>query len=257
MQKRISDRSKKSIENGPAPKQFNLELQGVLAERIEVTEVSLRLPEKLSFDKWRAFAPVFRRENVRSQSVHWLLADWLAYGGDKFCTRGEDGRFKITPAFSRYAQVAEQTGYDETTLRTWAVIARAVPAGMRRPPDRLSFKHHRVVAVLEADEDKEHWLAEAERQQLSVSELTMAIRASLAAEDRQETLGLVVGDIGFVSVVAEIERKFNRLLDGAGTWPEARRRLLRDDVVKLRDRTNDLCARALEALVLPPHPTPA
>lgn len=245
MPKRIFSKSKKNTD------QIGLELVALAGEPLQITDVSLSLPSEMTFEKWRLFAPFFRRENVRSQSIDWLLADWLAFGGDKFCTRDESGRFKLTPAFSRYAQTAEQTGYAESTLRTWAVISRAIPASMRRHPSKLSFKHHRAVCALDGNQDKEHWLNRAETDELSVSELTMEIRSWLAKNDRQDSLGLINSNSLLIGFVSDLERRFSQLRNSSKpieSWPQSQRAAVKLDVLKLQSRTNNLCAALLEEL---------
>ena len=70
--------------------------------------------------------------------------------------------------------VQPHTGLDYQTLRDFAYTARRVELSLRN--DKLDFSHHRVVAKLEP-EDQKHWLAAAQKHDLSVRRLRMSLNS--------------------------------------------------------------------------------
>ena len=129
--------------------------------------VAIGLPPDLTFEGWRA---VGKRISGVADASTWWLADWAAYGEDRF---GE-----------RYQDAAAITGVGYQTLRNYAWVARRFDVSRRR--DKLSFAHHSEVAALSASR-QETWLDRAEAQRWSRNELRAALRAarSLAGgEDR-------------------------------------------------------------------------
>ena len=96
-----------------------------------------------------------------SSSCRWAIADLAdAYAG-KF---GE-----------KYARLASVTGLEQGTIRTLAWVGRAIPQHMRR--QSLSMRHHRAVAGLTDDLDKDLWLNQAEDMELSAARLEASIKA--------------------------------------------------------------------------------
>lgn len=242
--------SKPIGEANQSPAQLSIALSGLLGDVVHVSAVSLDLPASTPMDRWRTLATFFNSERLRDESIHWLLADWLCFGGEKFCERDTDGKFKLTPMFSRYQSVALQTGYEESTLRSYAGVSRAIPKEIRIPPQRLSFKHHRIVAALEHPDDQKRWLNEAEENGWSVSELTLNVRAWLAETDKQIALPLVGSDLLLSGFIPDLRRRINKLVSGQAIhdWPVEQRMAIRADVISLRDGTLRLCDDFLNLL---------
>ena len=103
------------------------------------------------------------------RSFQFKLGDLLVLGEKSF--RDE--------AYSKAAAVA---GRDPETLRNYAWVALRVPEIVRNP--NLSFYHHRAVATLQSGAQMA-WLARAEAEGLSVSELQEAIRAARPNPSRE------------------------------------------------------------------------
>jgi len=97
-----------------------------------------------SFDQWQECGQFIQKA---SGSVSLWLGDWLNYGEKKW---GE-----------KYAQAIEETGLEYGTLRDASWVASKIDLSIRN--DNLTYQHHREVATLEPDKQKEvlDW-AEAE-----------------------------------------------------------------------------------------------
>jgi len=91
------------------------------------------------------------------RSIGFLIGDWLNYGDVKAkrgdYTHGEGGI---------YHDAIRITGLDYNTLSTYASVARKVQFSMR--VENLSFDHHRKIASLKSDEEKQKWLRIAEKE---------------------------------------------------------------------------------------------
>ncbi len=131
--------------------------------------VSVGLPSGLTFERWQA---VGKRICGVADASTWWLADWAAYGEDRYGERYQDG--------------AAIAGVGQQTLRNYAWVARRFDVSRRR--DTLSFAHHSEVAALTVSE-QDAWLDRAEVQQWSRNELRLALRearSALAAASRTE-----------------------------------------------------------------------
>lgn len=78
------------------------------------------------------------------RSMQWLLGDWLLQG-----ERNNWGKHEF---------IAEQLGYDVKTLYDYRYVARNVDFSVRT--EKLSFGHHKLVAQLDADQQRS-WLERA------------------------------------------------------------------------------------------------
>ncbi len=123
--------------------------------------VSIGLPSGLTFERWRA---VGQRISGVADASTWWLADWAAYGEDRYG--------------SRYHAGAGIAGVGQQTLRNYAWVARRFDACRRR--NTLSFAHHAEVAAL-AQSEQEAWLDRAEARQWSRNELRTALREARSA----------------------------------------------------------------------------
>lgn len=125
-------------------------------EGIEFGEVYAEVREGLAeADLLRALGEVAAMHRHST----WWLGDLLAYGEDK--------------VWDTYADAAEATGFAIGSLRNMASISRRVPPEMREPG--LPWRTHKVVAPLEADEQRE-WLALALAKGMASDEVARAIR---------------------------------------------------------------------------------
>lgn len=103
------------------------------------------------------------------RSLGFLIGDWLNYGDVKI----QEGIFpKIDGGV--YHDAIKITGLDYNTLATYAGVARKVPRSMR--VERLSFDHHRKIAPLKTDDEKQKWLRIAEKEMEKQGGKTMSSR---------------------------------------------------------------------------------
>ena len=126
------------------------------------TDVSLRMAESLSFEQWEEIG---RRLVPFGDAARWWIGDWLSKGEWRY---GERAR-----------AVAEVLGRKYAEVRDWAYVAEHVPEPVRRPPQELSFTHHRLVAKL-VPAEQERWLARAVEEDWSKRELQEALVRELA-----------------------------------------------------------------------------
>lgn len=91
------------------------------------------------------------------RSIGFLIGDWLNYGDGKV----REGTYEKSEG-GVYHDAIKITGLDYQTLANYANVARKVPRYLRK--ERLSFEHHRKIAPLKTDEEKEKWLRVAEKE---------------------------------------------------------------------------------------------
>lgn len=126
----------------------------VLPDTLGATTIALSLPPGLSFEAWQGIGQTLGQISSAHQ---WWVGDWWNYGERE------------------YGEMASQaTGehIDPGTLSDWAAVADRVKMPLRN--GNLSWSHHRAVAYLEPEEQRE-WLDEAEREHLDVRELRRRI----------------------------------------------------------------------------------
>lgn len=109
--------------------------------QFSLTKTSLTPVKAPSEAEWTAFGLWVETVHKGNQ---WWVGDWLSIGEGLL---GE-----------KYAQAIDATRWDVDTLMQYQRIAGAVPVRNRR--DDLSWSHHREVAHLPADQQRE-WLARA------------------------------------------------------------------------------------------------
>lgn len=119
-----------------------------------VTPIGIEFHNQLNRDAW---VELGNRLGAAGRSVGFLVGDWLLYGDGKvsegFYPKSEGGV---------YHDAIVITGLDYNTLARYASVCRSIPRWMR--VQQLSFDHHRKVAPLKSDEDKQKWLKIAERE---------------------------------------------------------------------------------------------
>jgi hypothetical protein len=96
-----------------------------------------------SLSEWESAGRALKKA---SGAVQWWIGDWLNYGERAY---GE-----------MYAQALDATEYDYQTLRVQKYVANRVQLLTRS--NNLSWKHHRIVAPLEPEQQIE-WLQRAEQ----------------------------------------------------------------------------------------------
>jgi len=126
------------------------------------TRVGLRLPARVSFERWKALG---REIGSVATASSWWLGDWACYG---------EGRYG-----EKYKQAIAVTGFDHQTLRNYAWVAGRFDVSRRR--DKLSFAHHAEVAAL-SEEEQDEWLDLAERSGWSRNELRARLRNEKRAQ---------------------------------------------------------------------------
>jgi len=103
-----------------------------------------------TIDDWRAVGRLLAR---LEGSIQWLIGDWFLHAESQW------GK--------TYDDVALETGYSKTTLKDYAYVARGVELSVRT--DQLTFGHHKIVAALDSDRQRE-LLQTAITQNLSIAQ---------------------------------------------------------------------------------------
>lgn len=116
----------------------------------------------------REWASAGRRLGTVGRCIQWLIADWIAYGNEKF---GE-----------RYVRASKITGYDTQTLMNMVYVGSRFPVSRRR--ENLSWSHHEALAALGVEE-QEKWLDRAAEHRWSVADLRMMLRMARKEDDPQ------------------------------------------------------------------------
>lgn len=131
----------------------------VLGNSVMLRKSGLLFARGLRFNKWEAIGQQLLSVN---ESTTWWIADWIAYGEQRF----QD----------RYRDAVQRTSLNYQTLRNYAWVARRFDLSRRR--DNLSFGHHAEVAALERAE-QDYWLRKAEELTWSRNQLRNEVRNSL------------------------------------------------------------------------------
>jgi hypothetical protein len=131
-----------------------------------VGRLSMPLPPDLSLPRWQAIGV---RIGAVAGTSAWWLADWAAYGEDRY-------------GAARYREAVTSTGFTRQTLRNYAWVARRFQVSRRR--DELSFAHHAEVASL-AEAEQDSWLDRAARGGWSRTELRRRLRAERMLQDER------------------------------------------------------------------------
>jgi hypothetical protein len=139
------------------------------------SRTKLSIADGIGFNEWKEIGDKLFRMVDSSQ---WWIGDWLNYG--------ERYRRDYTEAM---AAIDLKFG----ALRGYAYVASKVESATRVA--QLSWTHHRVVAPLPADQQRE-WLDEAQAQGWSKRDLEQAIAESRDPKQLQPTLSIrAIGDL--------------------------------------------------------------
>lgn len=170
-----------------------------ICAKVSLTPLGLDVHEGLTHDEWR---DIGIHIGTAMRSVSFVIGDWLVYAEG----RDGQGRFwdhiperdEVSPAL--YKEASHLTSLPVSTLHNYAYVARRVPRSLRT--EALSWEHHRKVAKLKEDTDKERWLklaAKASRDGImSTRRLARSIeagrvlsRAEMAALDGEQGIETV------------------------------------------------------------------
>tara|TARA_Y100000310_G_scaffold161595_1_gene161492 strand:- start:1392 stop:1913 length:522 start_codon:yes stop_codon:yes gene_type:complete len=121
----------------------------------KLSPTALALPEDLTYDQWEAVGGTLR---LMEGAVQFWIGDWIRYGQRRY---GE-----------MYSQALDATDYEHGSLRNMVYVAEAIETSLRN--DNLSWHHHKAVAPLEPEEQRE-MLDRAEAEGLSVAALRALI----------------------------------------------------------------------------------
>jgi hypothetical protein len=124
---------------------------------VQFKKDKLIIKEGMDFKTWEKLGHALKS---MQGSIQWWLGDWLNYGEKHY---GET-----------YTQAIEITGYEYDTLAQFKSVSSRVESCSRE--QNLSFSHHKAVAPLEPEEQKEY-LDIAEKENLSVSKLRDRIKS--------------------------------------------------------------------------------
>lgn len=166
------------------------------------------------------------------RSIGFLVGDWLNYGEVKAkrgdYTHSEGGI---------YHDAIRITGLDYNTLSTYAGVARKVQFSMR--VENLSFDHHRKIAPLKTDEEKQKWLriAEKEREKngKTMSSRRLAKSILLGHVAKVEEMSVPENDRGIDNVHPHVNRlvAFWRKMKDQGWLQNAERSRLRNMMIDI------------------------
>ncbi len=131
---------------------------------------ALSLPDDLSYDEWASIGK--NQIQAMGRASMWWLGDYLAYGDRKF---GQT-----------WAQIADELGYAEQTVKNAKQVCENIPPEERFPD--LFFAHHQEVAFL-GPKGRQKWLQLALDNKWTKGELRDAIRESRAGTTRETEPG--------------------------------------------------------------------
>lgn len=168
-----------------------------------LTPVGLKVQGQIDEDDWLAVGGALRR---LQSSLQWLIGDWLLVG---------EREWGVT-----YEKVAALTGYDVATLRDCAYVSSHVRMSIRI--DKLSWTHHRLIAALPEDEQRQ-WLkwAASQPKRPSVAALRAALQGVELAGPKRGVDRLTDGALRLRDYAARMARSV-----GVGRHPEQRAALV-------------------------------
>jgi len=147
-----------------------------IEEQFQFTPTGLVVSGDPTYQDWEQ---VGRQLEYIQGAVHWWIGDWLNYGERRW---GE-----------MYTQaMQDETGFEYQTLADDKWVAGQIEFSSRN--ENLSFKHHRVVAPLEP-EQQEQWLDQAEEEDWSAAELRRQISEQRRIEAAETPLPAGVYDV--------------------------------------------------------------
>lgn len=121
----------------------------------ELSKTGLEFKKEVTQEEW---ATVFSGLKMMEGCVQFWIGDCLKYREQRW---------------GMYEEVAEESGYEQKTLRNIKQVSDSVESSRRR--DSLSFSHHAEVASLD-EKQQDEFLSKAEANSWSVKELRSAIK---------------------------------------------------------------------------------
>jgi hypothetical protein len=114
----------------------------------------MQITAELTFEEWSDLATTI---GDAARSIGFIIGDWLVYG-QRTCSAPTDfpTRRWTPPPTARLAA----TGLDRSTLQNYAYVSRSVPYSLRS--ERLSWEHHRLLAKLPEDKQRD-WIDACDR----------------------------------------------------------------------------------------------
>ena len=181
--------------------------------KFTITPAGIQFNEELTFEEWdvlgQKLAPLGR-------SIGFIIGDWINYGEERY---GE-----------KYDEALARTKITYQTLRDFSYVARKVELSWRH--DNLSFEHHKVVAKLKTQEEKQHWLGVADQEGLSYRRLRKSINfGRVATEEETQGDSMDRGHITYLALLNRIRRWWQSQIEKAPVdeWDEERRQALKED----------------------------
>jgi hypothetical protein len=120
------------------------------------TDTGMDIRPDLSENDWRGYAPEVRVIGSASQLI---VGDYANEGINRGFVKG-------------YAEIAELTGLEASTIEVYASICRSIPRLIRI--NRVYFGHYQLIAPL-PEEDRERWIQFVAEHGLSVRDLRKSI----------------------------------------------------------------------------------
>lgn len=146
---------------------------------VRVTETGLLFDGELTFEQWRAIGQKVGR--VARTSL-FLVGDWLTYGQNRW-NGGQRFEKMDEEQSARYLEAMRETGLELRTLMDAAYVARNVPIAQRRP--HLTFEHHKTVAKVKNETEREEWLKQTDKHGLSTRRLRKSILLGRVAKEKE------------------------------------------------------------------------
>lgn len=137
---------------------------GNLPSSILVSDIGITFLKDLEFDDWYKLMQTLQRLETAFQ---FGIGDALNYGQTQY---GE-----------KYSQAMDATGFAYQSLANWAWVSKSVPHHNR--VSGLSWSHHRVVAKLPVDQQKEILLS-AYSQQMSATDVVAVLSGDVEPQKK-------------------------------------------------------------------------
>lgn len=185
--------------------------------KFSITSTGIRFNEELSFEEWNQLG---QKLGEIGKSIGFIIGDWINYG---------EGRYG-----AMYEQALAKTGLTYQTLADFAYVARKIQFSLRN--ENLDFSQHRVVAKLRTDEEKRHWLAMADKHDLSVRRLRKSINfGRLATSEEVEGDPADKGVVTHLALINRLMRWWKQTTadDPVDRWDEEQRESVKKDFAQL------------------------
>ena len=181
--------------------------------KFSITRTGIEFHDELSFDEWDSLG---QKLGEAGRSIGFIIGDWINYGESHY---GE-----------KYEEALSRTGLAYDTLRHYAYVARKIEMCLRK--HNLDYSVHATVAKLKTDDEKQHWLAMAEKHDLSVRRLRKSINfGRLATEEEVQGDPADRGYVTYLALLNRLRRWWKRETGKAPVeeWDEERREVLKRD----------------------------